>query len=86
MLTYTIDSVKHVGFTRLTRPSQTVQPDTSVVIAWFDGEPELWIVENASGYIALRKMYTDEWGDREIPFTTLHSVGPNIIHQWRSGV
>lgn len=43
-----------------------------VVIAWFDGEPDLWLVEDAAGLKELRRYYTDEWGpERPIPFTIL---------------
>lgn len=39
------------------------------VIAWFDGEPELWFAESPAGIIELRRYYKDQWGDQQIPFT-----------------
>ena len=59
----------YVGFSRLLRSE--LKPGSKVVIAWFDGEPELWMVEDEEGLQALRNYYRDDWGDREIPFTVL---------------
>ncbi len=45
-----------------------------VVLAWFDGEPDLWLVENAEGLSALQAKYVEEWGPGRVRYTVLQSV------------
>jgi hypothetical protein len=63
-----IDGVEWPGFQRVTRPA-SAPPESILVIAWFDGEPELWAAEGPEGIESLRQYYRAEWGDRDIPFT-----------------
>src|SRR6266436_7248724 len=46
-------------------PHTEVSEDGFVVIAWFDGQADLWHVENAKGYAELRRYYADDWPDWE---------------------
>lgn len=65
---YVIDGVEYKGFQALKR---SAPPGSLIVVAWFDGEPELWNVENNDIAIqSLRNLYTTQWGaSRSIPFT-----------------
>ena len=70
--------VTHRGFTRLSYDNrQTQHPATLMVIAWFDGEPDMWLVDGEDGIKALREYYKADWGDRDIPFDvwSLHRIG-----------
>lgn len=64
----------YTGFQRVDRT--TLTKTSMLVVAWFDGEPELWLVDGQAGVEQLRKFYRDEWGDRMIPFDTwtIHST------------
>lgn len=42
-----------------------------VVMVWFDGEPDLYIVDDDEGLQELIKSYTDEWGPDRITHTKL---------------
>jgi hypothetical protein len=77
---YTIDGVEHIGIKRLTRPEDV--NEGIVVIAWFDGEPDLWVVNiDDGGLEVLKKLYSDEWGPDRVTYTVLggnranHEVG-----------
>lgn len=73
---FTVDDVVYSGFQSASRQN-SIKPDNILVIAWFDGEPELWVVENATGVENLRQMYHNTWGDRDIPmtFARVHEAG-----------
>lgn len=67
-MTHTIDGVTYHGFQRVSNPTNA-PIDTILIIAWFDGEPDLWAAENLDGVESLRRYYRADWGDRDIPFT-----------------
>lgn len=71
MLTHTVDNTVNTGFSVFNKPTDADGEGILVVIVWFDGEPELWVVEGADGLSQLVKFYRAEWGDREIPLTVL---------------
>jgi len=37
-----------------------------LVIAWFDGEPDLYICDVLIGVANVKKMYDDEWGEGRV--------------------
>jgi hypothetical protein len=67
-LSHTVDDVTHVGFTDLRNKNQPIAGEF-IVVAWFDGEPDLWLVSGEAGLKELRNFYTREWGNRDVPFT-----------------
>jgi hypothetical protein len=56
----------------------TAPKDSFLVIAWFDGEPDLWNCDGHDGIESLRRYYRAEWGDREIPFTVSIIAGTHV--------
>lgn len=69
------DDRVYTGFRRISN-RRLVQPTEILIIAWFDGEPDLWVAENEAGVMELRRYYVDDWGgDREIPFDMFHPAG-----------
>jgi hypothetical protein len=64
------DSVVHWGFQPLTSSNQ-IQNDDLVVIVWFDGEPEMYVADNRGAVHDIKRMYTEEWGDRDMPIIVL---------------
>jgi len=60
------DNVEWNGFQKM---STSALQHTLLVIAWFDGEPELWNCDGDDGVESLRRYYRNDWGDRDIPFT-----------------
>jgi hypothetical protein len=71
-----IDGVEWPGFQRLSHPGSAL-PDSILVVAWFDGEPDLWVADPLGGVESLRQYYQSEWGDRDIPFTLARVGDPN---------
>ena len=63
------DGVEWKGFQAADTRRDALPVGSLLVIAWFDGEPEVWAAENLRGVDALRGYYRKEWGDREVPFT-----------------
>lgn len=64
---YVMEGVEYRGFQNLKR---TAPPGSLIVVAWFDGDPELWNVEdNPASLESLRHLYHSQWGQRDIPFT-----------------
>jgi len=50
------------GFSRLITP--TVDAGSLLVVAWWDGEPDIWLVENlGAAFTALKQFYVDEQHD-----------------------
>lgn len=70
-LFYTIDGVRHDGFARLVKPDQLVNPKHRLVIVWFEGEPELWVVDSTESFDALRAMWRREWPEHVINLSIL---------------
>lgn len=72
--TFVQDGVTYKGFTRYVRPvvfsTVTERLGHKLIIAWFDGEPDLWLVEGMSGLEALRAFYAAEWGPDRTTFQT----------------
>ncbi len=58
-------------FTPFLTRRPTITEEQIIVIAWFDGEPELWILDEPADIELLRAYYIAEWGNREIPFDVL---------------
>ena len=58
------------GFSSLTDRRVHLEPGHVLVIAWFDGEPDLWVADGEAGIQELRRAYREDWGDRDIPFDT----------------
>lgn len=61
-LSYKVDHKTYIGFKALNGPFEPIG-DQRLVIVWFEGSPELWLVENKIGYANLRNMYKDLHGD-----------------------
>jgi hypothetical protein len=50
-------------------------PALLLVVAWFDGEPDLWLVDNTGAALEeLKRYYRDDWGDRDVPMTVYQRV------------
>lgn len=64
---YILDGKVHKGFQQVYL-QRDIAPGTVLVIAWFDGEPDLWLVENHEGFKALKKYYSDEWGAERVTY------------------
>jgi hypothetical protein len=50
-----------------------------LVVAFFDGEPELWLAENADGIESLKRYYRHGWSEMVIPFVTSRVVSESTI-------
>lgn len=77
MLTYTVNEgprqTVHHGFARFYGPDQ-LTAGRQLVIAWFDGDADLWLVESVDGFNALRAYYDDEWGPGRTTFQSFIEV------------
>jgi hypothetical protein len=51
-----------------------------VVIAWFEGEPNLWQIENGAGLEQLKKYYTDDWGPTRVKEMGFDVLAPVVGH------
>ena len=67
------DNVEYEGFKVLSIHDR-IGPLQYVVLAWFEGDPELWLVENEAGYDQLIKMYNDEWGPDRATMVRLYTT------------
>jgi hypothetical protein len=57
------------GFQPMAANRTTLKPGTLMVVAWFDGQPDTWLVDGEDGIKELRRYYVADWGpDRDIPF------------------
>ncbi len=58
---YTVQGVRvYEGFMPFNAPkSLTEHPDAKLIVAWFDGEPDLWLVTDRSQLV---KLYEEDWG------------------------
>jgi hypothetical protein len=69
------------GFNHLTRRSQ-ITARTHILIAWWDGEPQLYITDDLElGMSELARYYADEdWTDVVIQPFMMASDGPALIY------
>ena len=54
--------------------SEPVSENERLVVAWFDGEPELWLIWDMRSLGELQRYYSDQWGDRRIPMSVYQPV------------
>jgi hypothetical protein len=78
MIYGTGELTKHEHFCHFSYGSRHLEEGMFVVIAWFDGEPDLWLADGKIGLDSLRRFYDDERQTetypRDIPFTILKEV------------
>lgn len=60
---------EYQGFTRYTGATcLALHPGAQLVVAWFDGEADLWLVLGTEGEQALQRYYEDDWGPGRTTF------------------
>lgn len=70
-LSFRSNGTLYVGFKHLTCRADLAN-GCKLAIVWFDGEPDLWVVEDEAGLANLKKFYTGEWDvERIMPITVL---------------
>ena len=64
--TYQIDGERtYHGIGRLFTPT-AVQPTDTMIIAWFDGEPDLWLCDDPHAEAEILRFYADDFGDNRV--------------------
>lgn len=67
MLTFKANGIVWTGF----RPyfMGRIEPHTQLIIAWFEGDPELWEVEDSpAARSSLLDYYRNEWGPDRVTY------------------
>lgn len=67
-LTYTRDGVTLQGIKSLDNQRHTFDQGEWLVVAYFEGSPELWAVSIGAGLVTLRQHYNKEWPDHVVNF------------------
>ena len=69
---FVVNGIAHEGFQRVSKPTDVVAGEHTLVFAWFDGELDLWVVNSHAGFRALQKYYTDQWGPHRVIYRVFH--------------
>lgn len=66
---------EYSGFTRF--DGQIVQPGQQFIIAYFDGEPDLWLTDGTKTAVeSLKRMYYEEWGANRVTDSDIRIFDP----------
>ena len=61
-LSFIQNDVKFEGFKPYTNPADMNFREHRLVVAWFEGEPELWITDGKESLERVKALYEAEWG------------------------
>lgn len=79
-LKHAIDGVTWEGFQHIGY-SHNFKAGDCIAIVWFEGDPDLWIVDGIVGAANLRKYYESDWGTtRTIPIDIFTFARRNLNH------
>lgn len=72
-------TITYTGFRPFAKPRQLIEGRV-IVIAWVEGDTEIWVVEGEAGITELRRFYHDTHGRTNVILTRLIEVASADFH------
>ena len=63
-LAFDCDGKMYYGFHHFVN-KEALQPGDQIVMFWFDGDLDLWVIDCPEGMNQIKQYYADEWPDWE---------------------